>query len=88
MICVERRRFGPPFLLILSLEQFPDVQYFSERSCRLLFRGEDDDESEKAMAQKEVTGTLPLERFTPGVLSHRLPSLMGSKAFFYLMIVG
>lgn len=83
MICVERRRFGPPFLLILRLEQFPDVQYFSEKSCRLLFRGEDDDdESEKAMVQKEVTGMLPLERFTPGVQSHRLLSLMGSKAFF------
>lgn len=40
------------------------------------------------MVQKEVTGMLPLERFTPGVQSYRLLSLMGSKAFFHLKIVG
>lgn len=70
------------FLLILRLEQSPDVQYFSERSHRLLVRVEDDGQSEKVTVQKEVTGMFLLERFTPNV-QYQIAECDGQQSIFF-----
>lgn len=65
MVNVGGRSLEPP-RLILRPEQPPDVQ--QKKSCLLLVH---DGEGGKATVQKEVTGMLPLRRFTPGVQSLR-----------------